>query len=97
EDESATPHNAGPLGREQPIYFQVLFMGDRVKALLPQHPEWKHREPFASLLRDDMRAVAKMKEGIPKLMAAPHSGIITDEFSELVMKWVTTAKHPTTG
>jgi phosphoserine phosphatase len=97
EERIATFDNDGTLWAEQPIYFQVLFMRDRVKALLPQHPEWKHREPFASLLRDDMRAVAKMKEGIPKLMAATHSGIITDEFSQLVMNWVSTAKHPTTG
>src|SRR5215472_6109113 len=97
EERIATFDNDGTLWAEQPIYFQVLFMRDRVKALLPQHPEWKHREPFAALLRGDMRAIAKMKEGITKLMIATHSGIITDEFSELGMKWVTTAKHPTTG
>jgi phosphoglycolate phosphatase-like HAD superfamily hydrolase len=97
EERIATFDNDGTLWAEQPIYFQVLFMRDRVKALLPQHPEWKHREPFASLLRGDMRAVAKMKEGIPKLMAATHSGMVTDEFSQIVFNWVTTAKHPTTG
>src|SRR5215831_16723286 len=72
EERIATFDNDGTLWAEQPIYFQVLFMRDRVKALLPQHPEWKHKEPFASLLRDDFKAVAKMREGIPKLIAATH-------------------------
>jgi hypothetical protein len=97
EERIATFDNDGTLWAEQPIYFQVLFMRDRVKALLPQHPEWRHREPFASLLGDDIKAVAKMREGVPKLMAATHTGIITDEFTQIVMNWVSTAKHPTTG
>ena len=97
EERIATFDNDGTLWVEQPIYFQVLFMRDRVKAVLPQHPEWRHREPFASLLRDDIQAVAKMGEDVPKLMAATHSGIITDEFIQIVMNWVSTAKHPTTG
>src|SRR5262245_48368420 len=97
EERIATFDNDGTLWAEQPIYFQVLFMRDRVKALLPQHPEWKHKEPFASLLRDDFKAVAKMREGIPKLIAATHSGMLTDEFTQTVFNWVTTARHPTTG
>src|SRR5262245_21384952 len=97
EERIATFDNDGTLWAEQPIYFQVLFMRDRVKALLPRHPEWKHKEPFASLLRDDFKAVAKMREGIPKLIAATHSGMVTDEFTQTVFNWVTTARHPTTG
>jgi len=54
--------NDGTLWAEQPIYFQVFFTVDCVKALLPQHPEWKHEEPFASLLKDDMKAVSAMPE-----------------------------------
>src|SRR5262249_44776721 len=68
-----------------------------LKTLLPQHPEWKDKEPFASLLRGDMRAVAKMPEGVAKLMIATHTGSITDDFRQLAFNWVTTAKHPTTG
>ena len=42
--------NDGTLWAEQPMYFQCLFALDRVKALAPQHPEWKTSEPlrFAS-------------------------------------------------
>jgi hypothetical protein len=90
--------NDGTLWAEQPIYFQVFFTVDRVKALLPQHPEWKHEEPFASLLKGDMKAVATMPEKeIVKLMAATHAGMTTDEFSQIVTQWITTARHPKTG
>jgi phosphoglycolate phosphatase-like HAD superfamily hydrolase len=90
--------NDGTLWAEQPIYFQVFFMMDRVKALLPQHPEWKREEPFASLLKRDMKAVAAMPEKeIVKLMAATHAGMTTDEFSQIVTHWITTARHPKTG
>lgn len=43
----ATFDNDGTLWAEQPMYFQLLFAVDRVKALAPQHPEWKDQEPFA--------------------------------------------------
>jgi len=94
----ATIDNDGTLWAEQPIYFQVFFTVDRVKALLPQHPEWKHEEPFASLLKGDMKAVAATGEKeIVKLMAATHAGMTTDEFSQIVTQWITTARHPKTG
>ena len=90
--------NDGTLWAEQPVYFQVFFMEDRVKALLPQHPEWKHEQPFASLLKGDMKAVSAMPEKeIVKLMAATHAGMTTDEFSQIVTQWITTARHPKIG
>jgi hypothetical protein len=45
--------NDGTLWSEQPMYFQLLFALDRVKALAPQHPEWKEKDPFASLLKSE--------------------------------------------
>ena len=51
----ATFDNDGTLWAEQPMYFQLLFALDRVKALAPQHPEWKDKEPFASLLKGDVK------------------------------------------
>ena len=49
--------NDGTLWAEQPMYFQLFFALDRVKALAPQHPEWKEEEPFASLLKGDVKGV----------------------------------------
>ena len=37
--------NDGTLWAEQPMYFQLAFALDRVKALAPQHPEWQTRSP----------------------------------------------------
>ena len=51
----ATFDNDGTLWAEQPMYFQLAFALDRVKALAPQHPEWKDKEPFASLLKGDLK------------------------------------------
>ena len=37
--------NDGTLWSEKPAYFQLLFAIDRVKALAPEHPEWKTTQP----------------------------------------------------
>jgi phosphoserine phosphatase len=94
----ATFDNDGTLWAEQPVYVQFLFVIDRVKALAPEHPEWKTKEPFASLLKGDLKSVAASGEaGVAALMAATHSGMTTDEFSETVSNWIATARHPQTG
>jgi hypothetical protein len=94
----ATFDNDGTLWAEQPMYFQVFFTLDRVKALAPQHPEWKTKEPFASLLKGDMKAVAAAGEkGAMEMMAATHTGMTTEEFTRTVQDWIATAKHPKTG
>src|SRR6202142_3989583 len=51
----ATFDNDGTLWCEQPAPVQLYFVLDRVKALAPQHPEWKTTEPFASLLKGDLQ------------------------------------------
>lgn len=89
--------NDGTLWSEQPMYFQLAFALDRVKALAPQHPEWTTTEPFASVLRGDVnRALAGGEMGVLQMVAATHSGMTTEEFSKAVTAWITTAKHPQT-
>jgi phosphoglycolate phosphatase-like HAD superfamily hydrolase len=93
----ATFDNDGCLWAEQPMYFQVLFAMDRVKALAPQHPEWKDKEPFASLLKGDVKgALAGGDKAIVEIMTTTHSGMTTDEFQKIVKDWLTTARHPVT-
>jgi len=90
--------NDGTLWAEQPIYFQFAFALDRVKALAPQHPEWKDKEPFASLLKGDVKSVlAGGDHALLELMMATHAGMTTEEFEKLVTDWIATAKHPKTG
>jgi len=94
----ATFDNDGTLWAEQPMYFQFLFLADRVKALAPQHPEWKTKEPFASLLKGDLKGVgASGEKGILEMMMATHAGMTTEEFTKIVSDWIATAKHPKTG
>jgi phosphoglycolate phosphatase-like HAD superfamily hydrolase len=90
--------NDGTLWCEQPMPVQLYFALDRVKALAPQHPEWKDKEPFASLLRGDLNAAsAGGDRAILELMMATHSGMTAVEFEQIVKDWIATAKHPTTG
>jgi len=94
----ATFDNDGTLWAEQPIYFQLAFALDRVKALAPQHPEWKDKEPFASLLKGDVKAaLAGGEPAIFQIVMATHGGITTEQFEQIVRDWITTATHPKSG
>ena len=94
----ATFDNDGTLWCEQPVPVQLYFALDRVKALAPQHPEWKTKEPFASLLKGDVKkALEGGDHGLMELFMATHTGMTTDEFAQMVQDWISTAKHPTTG
>ena len=90
--------NDGTLWAEQPIYFQVQFALDRVKALAPGHPEWKAKEPFNHLIAGDMKAfMAGGEKSLMAVIAVAHSGMTTDEFATTVKDWLATARHPKTG
>ena len=89
--------NDGTLWAEQPMYFQMLFALDRVKALAPQHPEWKEKEPFAALLRGDVKgALAGGEKAMVEIVMSTHAGTTTGEFETVVRDWIATARHPTT-
>ena len=95
EKRIATFDNDGTLWCEQPLYFQLLFALERVKALAPQHPEWKTKEPFASLLKGDVKgALAGGEHAILEIIVATHAGMTTAEFEKIVADWIATAKHP---
>jgi phosphoglycolate phosphatase-like HAD superfamily hydrolase len=93
----ATFDNDGTLWAEQPMYVQLIFALDRVKVLAPQHPEWNTKEPFASLLKGDVKkALAGGDKSIAEIVMATHAGMTTAEFELIVKDWIATAKHPTT-
>ncbi|MGN6459621.1 MAG: HAD family hydrolase, partial [Pseudolabrys sp.] len=94
-DRIAVFDNDGTLWSEQPVYFQVAFALDRVKAMAPQHPEWKTKQPFKAFLANDRQALAQSgTKGLLTLMAAAHSGMTTDDFAKSVADWLASAKHP---
>jgi phosphoglycolate phosphatase-like HAD superfamily hydrolase len=91
----ATFDNDGALWTEQPIYFQFQFALDRVKALAPQHPEWKSKQPFKALLEGDKKAlVAQGEKGLLTLLTVAHSNITTEAFAKTVADWLASARHP---
>src|SRR6266436_2390454 len=98
EERIATFDNDGTLWCEQPMYFQLLFALDRVKTLAPQHPEWVTEEPFASLLKGDVKAaLAGGEKSIVEIVMETRAGMTPDDFDKIVSDWAATAKHPVTG
>lgn len=90
--------NDGTLWSEQPMYFQLAFALDRVKALAPQHPEWKQEQPFKAVLEGDLKTVLSGGEhALLELVMATHAGTTTEEFEQIVMDWLDRARHPDTG
>jgi len=94
----ATFDNDGTLWCEQPLPVQLYFVLDRVRTLATQHPEWKTNEPFASILKGDLKtALAGGERALLELATATHAGMTTVEFEQIVKDWIATAKHPKTG
>jgi phosphoglycolate phosphatase-like HAD superfamily hydrolase len=90
--------NDGTLWCEQPIPVQLYFALDRVKALAPQHTEWKTKEPFKKLLGTRKEEqVAVTDHELMEILMATHTGMTTVEFEQIVKDWIATAKHPKTG
>ena len=94
-DRIAVFDNDGTLWSEQPAYFQLFFVIDRVKALFPDHPEWKDQQPFKAVLENDMESLAHAgEEGLIELVMATHSGLSASEFELIVKEWMDSARHP---
>jgi hypothetical protein len=90
--------NDGTLWGEQPMYVQLRFALDRVKALAPRHPEWKRKDPFKKLLTAPKEeSVPVTEQEVLDIMIATHAGMTTEEFGRTVGDWIATARHPTTG
>jgi len=91
----ATFDNDGTLWCEHPMYVQLAFALDRVKAMAPLHPEWKDKQPFKAVLDGDLKALAASGEhGLIEVIMAAHAGMTSDEFSKIVTDWLATARHP---
>jgi phosphoglycolate phosphatase-like HAD superfamily hydrolase len=89
--------NDGTLWAEQPMYFQLAFALDRIKALAQKHPEWKTTQPFKGVLEGDLKSVmASGEKGLMQILAVSHVGNTTEEFEAIVREWISTATHPIT-
>jgi phosphoserine phosphatase len=89
--------NDGTLWAEQPMYFQLAFALDRIRALAPEHQEWKTTQPFKGALEGDVNSVlAGGEHSVLQIVAASHSGNTSEEFEAIVTKWIGSARHPVT-
>jgi phosphoserine phosphatase len=95
EERIATFDNDGNLWAEQPLYFQLFFTLDRVRALADEHPEWRTEQPFKAVLEDDREILSTMGHvEIGQLLAATHAGMTVEEFSSTAREWLDNARHP---
>jgi haloacid dehalogenase-like hydrolase len=93
EQRIATFDNDGTLWVEQPLYVQLAFALDRVKAMAPMHPEWKDKQPFKAVLEGDMKALAESGErGLVELIMVTHAGMTTAEFAKISADWLATTR-----
>lgn len=94
-DRIATFDNDGTLWSEQPVYFQLFYALDQVKALSASHPDWKNKQPFKAVLENNMTELMKGgQQGLLQIVAVTHAGMTTDEFNNTVSQWIDTARHP---
>lgn len=97
-DRIACFDNDGTLWSEQPMYFQMAFVMDRVKALAPQHPEWKDTQPFKAAIEGDVQtALSGGEKSMVDMLIATHAGTTTEEFNKIVKDWIATSRHPKTN
>ena len=91
----ATFDNDGTLWVEHPMYVQLAFALDRVKAMAPMHPEWKEKQPFKAALEGDLKTLAAAGDhAIAELVMATHAGMTNQEFEKIVTEWLATARDP---
>jgi phosphoserine phosphatase len=95
EERIAVFDNDGTLWVERPYYTQLAFALDRIRALAPEHPEWRAQQPFKAVLENDLEALKVAGiEGLVELVMASHAGMTTDQFATIVSDWIATARHP---
>ncbi len=86
--------NDGTLWSEQPLYFQFFFLLDQVRAVAPQHPEWKNNPAFKALMANDMAALMREEKRLLPLIATANAGMTVDEYDRTIRAWLDSARHP---
>ncbi|MEP9352801.1 HAD family hydrolase [Xanthobacter sp. KR7-65] len=95
EERIAVFDNDGTLWVEQPMYTQLAFALERVKALAPQHPEWRQNPVLKAAIDGDMKTLAAAGEkGIIELVMVTHAGSTPADFHKIVASWLDEARHP---
>ena len=93
EERIVTFDQDGTLWVEQPMYAQVIYCLDRVRAVVRAKPELAGVEPFKTVLSGNMEAIAHL--GMPdleKIFAATLTGMSVEDFESQVRTWLPGAK-----
>jgi phosphoglycolate phosphatase-like HAD superfamily hydrolase len=89
----ATFDQDGTLWVEHPIYTQVVFCFDRVRAVVKARPDLANEEPFKTVLSGNRAAIANLSmDDVLKIVAATLTGMSVDAFRDEVTKWIAEAR-----
>jgi phosphoglycolate phosphatase-like HAD superfamily hydrolase len=89
----ATFDQDGTLWVEHPLYTQLVYVLERVPALVKAKPELANMEPFKTVMSGDREAMAKLSmPDLEKILYATLTGMTVDDFRAEVEKWIATAK-----
>jgi len=89
----ATFDQDGTLWVEHPIYTQLMFVLDRVPAVVKAKPELGKVEPFKTVMSGNRAAIGKLPESdLIKLLAATSTGMSVETFRSEAKKWFAEAK-----
>ena len=70
----------------------MVFALDRVVALTPEHPEWKTKEPFKTVLSGDRAAITKLSlRDLEAIVFATHAGMSVEAFNATAADWAAKA------
>ncbi|MEO1190606.1 MAG: HAD family hydrolase [Pseudomonadota bacterium] len=90
--------NDGTLWAEQPVYFQLIFALDDLKARAAEDPSILSSDALRAAAAGDMKALlAGGKEAIEEVVAVTHADMTVEAFQEATALWLRTAKHPRSG
>jgi hypothetical protein len=87
--------NDGTLWVEQPVYTQLIFALDRLREMAARDPALLERPVLKAAVEGDMRGVmAGGERGLAEIVGVTHAGMPQAEFTTLVTRWLSTARHP---
>lgn len=97
-DRIATFDQDGTLWVEKPVYSEVVFAVDRLRALAQKTSALKGEEPFKTAITGDPEALARLPlSALKKVMLLAFTGIAVEDLRAEVESWIATAKNPTFG
>lgn len=94
-DRIATFDMDGTLWVEMPLYVQSTFSIARIKAMIPDHPEWKTTPPFDAVFSGDESALVTFSNNDwQAIMGATHAGFTIEQYVQDTAEWLAATKHP---